>query len=98
MTFFKCDPGNDELQLPTGNTSFMTVSNYMVNCKLTKSVLYLIEGKGTDAVSGQLHGVQHGDLDHPIGLRSSRRPVLVTLHLAEQKRERGAHCQGVNRR
>lgn len=56
---------------------------------MKKALLYLVEGEGTDAVSGQLHSVQHGDLDHPIGLCSSRRPVLVTLHLAEQ--ERGGH-------
>lgn len=53
---------------------------------MKKAVLYLVEGESTDAVSGQLHSVQHGDLDHPIGLGSSRRPVLVTLHLAEQER------------
>lgn len=33
--------------------------------------LYLVEGEGTDAVSSQLHSVQHGDLDHPVGLCSS---------------------------
>jgi len=53
-----------------------------------KAVLYLVEGESPDAVSGQLHRVQHGDLDHSIGLCASRRPVLVTLHLAEQERGR----------
>lgn len=56
-----------------------------------KPILYLVEGECADTVSGQLHSVQHGDLDHSIGLCSSRRPVLVTLHLAEA-RER-AVCQ-----
>lgn len=53
---------------------------------MKKAAQYLVEGERSDTVSGQLDGVQHGDLDHPIGLRSSRRPVLVTLHLAEREK------------
>lgn len=33
--------------------------------------LYLVEEKCSDAVGCQLHSVQHGDLDHPVGLCSS---------------------------
>ena len=42
---------------------------------------YLMQGEGADAEGGQLHGVQQGDLDHTVGLRSSAGPVLVALHL-----------------
>lgn len=55
--------------------------------------LYLVESEGSDAVGGQLHGVQHGDLDHPVGLGSSRRPVLVTLHLAEGEKGRAVRTE-----
>lgn len=44
---------------------------YIHGCTHTTEALYLVEGKSADAVSGQLHRVQHGDLDHPVGLRSS---------------------------
>lgn len=44
---------------------------YIHPCTHITEALYLVEGKSADAVSGQLHRVQHGDLDHPIGLRSS---------------------------
>lgn len=54
------------------------------------SAAYLVECERADAVSGQLHRVQHGDLDHAVGLGSPRRPVLVTLHLAGSRgREEG---------
>lgn len=44
---------------------------YIHLCPYITEALYLVEGKSADAVSGQLHRVQHGDLDHPIGLGSS---------------------------
>lgn len=44
---------------------------YIRLCTHITEAPYLVEGKSADAVSGQLHRVQHGDLDHPIGLRST---------------------------
>lgn len=42
---------------------------------------YLVEGKRAYAVRSQVHSVQHGHLDHPIGLCASTGPILVTFHL-----------------
>lgn len=53
----------------------MMSSNYLLGTcsqlKMKKPAVYLIEGKCTDTVRGQLYSVQHGDLDHTIGLRST---------------------------
>ena len=44
-------------------------------------VIDLKQGKGAEDVGGQVHRVQHGDLDHAVGLGAAAGPVLVTLHL-----------------
>lgn len=44
---------------------------------------YLMQGKSAHAERGQLHGVQQGDLDHPICLCATVWPVLITLYLQE---------------
>lgn len=44
-------------------------------------VLYLAQREGADSVGCQLDCVLQGHLDHPIGLCTSARPVLVTLYL-----------------
>lgn len=46
-----------------------------------REIIHLMQGKGANTESGQLHCVQQGDLDHPVGLRAATRPVLVTLYL-----------------
>lgn len=42
---------------------------------------YLAQREGADGVGRQLHCIQQGHLDHPIGFRTPARPVLVTLYL-----------------
>lgn len=48
---------------------------------------HLMQRKGPDAERGQLHGVQQGDLDHPICLCAPVRPVLITLYLQERQKK-----------
>lgn len=43
--------------------------------------IYFVEGEGAHTEGGQLHGVQQGHLDHPVSLRTTVRPVLVTFYL-----------------
>lgn len=40
-----------------------------------------MQRESADTEGGQLHGVQQGDLDHPVRLGAAARPVLVTLYL-----------------
>lgn len=42
---------------------------------------YLVQGESAYAESGQLDGVQQGDLGHAVCLRPSARPILITLNL-----------------
>lgn len=48
---------------------------------LKSETIYLMQGKGANTESGQLHCVQQGDLDHPVCLCAPIWPVLVTLYL-----------------
>lgn len=48
---------------------------------------YLIEGKRPHAVRSQLQCVQHGHLNHPVRLRASTGPILVTFHLQTETKD-----------
>lgn len=55
---------------------------------LSHACVYLMKGKGAYCVCGQFHSIQHGHLNHPIGVSASTGPVLVTLDLVQTKSER----------
>lgn len=44
-------------------------------------IFHLMQGKGANTESGELHCVQQCDLDHAVGLCAATRPVLITLYL-----------------
>ncbi len=48
---------------------------------LKSEIIYLMQGKGANTESGQLHCVQQRDLDHPVCLCAATWPVLVALYL-----------------
>lgn len=45
-----------------------------------------MQGKGANTERGQLHCVQKRDLDHPVRLCATARPVLITLYLNRQRK------------
>lgn len=49
---------------------------------------YLVQGESADTESGQFYGVQQGHLGHTIGFCATTGPVLVTLNLTEEMRQR----------
>lgn len=58
----------------------------------TDRAAYPLEAESPDAVGRQLLDVFEGDLHQAVGLRSSRRPVLVTLHERVGQSIPGASC------